>query len=98
MSRICPVYASYLLRYGTSMKHVREIHGACINLDIAVLVSAMPLPYFKRVQGKTVMTHPMDLEPALLRRNGTCTTIKASAIQLVIQSTNQLIQLVNSFN
>jgi hypothetical protein len=33
-----------------------------------------------------------------LRRNGTCTTIKASAIQLVIQSTNQLNQLVNSFN
>jgi hypothetical protein len=32
MPRICPVYAPYLLRYGTSMEHVRNIPGASTYL------------------------------------------------------------------
>jgi hypothetical protein len=46
MSRICPVYASYLIRYGTSMKHVRGKGEASISLDLDVLCIKIDLPVF----------------------------------------------------
>jgi hypothetical protein len=44
MSRICLVYASYLIRYGTSMRHVREVQGATVCLDMAVYLISKVLP------------------------------------------------------
>jgi hypothetical protein len=41
MSRICPVYASYLIRYGTSMEHVRGNSETSISLDVRVLLLAI---------------------------------------------------------
>jgi hypothetical protein len=45
MSRICPVYASYLKRYGTSMKHLRSNSETSISLDLPVLLIAIHLAF-----------------------------------------------------
>jgi hypothetical protein len=48
MSRICPVYASYLIRYGTSMEHVRENSETSVSLDVLILLIAISLAFGRR--------------------------------------------------
>jgi hypothetical protein len=45
MCRICPVHASYLIRYGTSMKHLRDNSERSISLDLPVLLIVIDLAF-----------------------------------------------------
>ena len=61
MSRICPVYASYLIRYGTSWKHVRNKYRGSIYLDAAVFIFSESFPAVESIEKhpkKLVRTKP----------------------------------------
>jgi hypothetical protein len=45
MPRICPVHASYLIRYGTSAEHVRDNSETSISQDVPVLLLAILLAF-----------------------------------------------------
>jgi hypothetical protein len=52
MSRICPVYASYLIRYGTSMEHLRNKHRGSIYLDAAVFIFSESFPAVESTENR----------------------------------------------
>jgi hypothetical protein len=45
MSHICPIYASYLLRYGTSTRQLRNNSETSISLDLTALLLAILLAF-----------------------------------------------------
>jgi hypothetical protein len=54
------------------MGQVRNIYGACLYLDIVVLVSSTGLPYFTGVQKITFGTHmPYAPRPGISAHYGT---------------------------
>jgi hypothetical protein len=86
MSRRCPVYASYLKRYGTSMKHVRDNSETFISQDVPVLLIASHFAFGRLKQFSFESTRLRRSRPAaVLRqfRNAPAVVGKNSAFKLV---------------